>query len=220
MRLLAISDIHGCLNKLKSLLDEVKYNPNKDKLILLGDYVDRGQQSIETLLYVGELIDNGAIAILGNHDEMFKELLESNQLEYALSQRYYYQQGTAVTIEQYLELNKEKQKRVIDILNNLKLYYEYENYIFVHAGLDCKKSIDNQKYEDYFWIRNEFYKNKGIDNKIIIFGHTPTCNLNSNHYCTVWVDEKYNDKIGIDCACVYGGNLACLDLTNSRTYYV
>jgi Predicted phosphoesterase len=42
-RILAISDIHGELELFDSLLEKVNYDADEDQLILLGDYVDRGQ---------------------------------------------------------------------------------------------------------------------------------------------------------------------------------
>ena len=41
-RTLAVSDIHGCVDEFKQLLDKVNFNAEEDQLVLLGDYVDRG----------------------------------------------------------------------------------------------------------------------------------------------------------------------------------
>ena len=39
----AIGDIHGCLDKVLRLLDVLRYDPAADRLIFLGDYIDRGR---------------------------------------------------------------------------------------------------------------------------------------------------------------------------------
>ena len=220
MRILAISDIHGNYYKLQELLDKVQYDNTKDKLILLGDYIDRGQEPMKTLFLVDELVKNGAIALIGNHDSMFLDLLETDQINNALYNEYYYRLGSIQTIIDYKHLPILKRMKVKQILKNLLPYYQLDNYIFVHAGVNSKLPLEDNDFHDLIWIREDFYNEKAYDNKIIIFGHTTTCNLNSDGLCKVWYDDIYKDKIGIDCACVYGGRLACVDLTNNIEYYV
>lgn len=54
-RILAVGDIHGMYQKLLSLMDQVQFNPAEDLLVFLGDYIDRGPQSLECLDYVMDL---------------------------------------------------------------------------------------------------------------------------------------------------------------------
>ncbi len=63
----AVGDIQGCFTPLRCLLSEVDFNPDKDRLWIAGDIVNRGPQSLETLRYVKSL---GACVttVLGNHD--------------------------------------------------------------------------------------------------------------------------------------------------------
>ena len=63
----AVGDLQGCLASLQCLLREVDYNPAQDKLWLVGDLVNRGPQSLETLRFVKSLGDS-AVVVLGNHD--------------------------------------------------------------------------------------------------------------------------------------------------------
>ena len=76
-RLLVISDIHGCYDEFYDLLAQVNYNTTTDQLILLGDYVNRGKESLKVVQYVFELVQQGAIALKGNHDEWFVKYLKS-----------------------------------------------------------------------------------------------------------------------------------------------
>jgi serine/threonine protein phosphatase 1 len=77
-RLLAISDIHGCCSEFIALLKRAAYNPLLDQLILLGDYVDRGPDSFQVVELVIQLVNEGAIALRGNHDDYFVKMVKEN----------------------------------------------------------------------------------------------------------------------------------------------
>ncbi len=67
MAVYAIGDIQGCMDELMRLLERIQYDPAKDQLWFVGDIVNRGPKSLESLRFVANPANN-AITVLGNHD--------------------------------------------------------------------------------------------------------------------------------------------------------
>lgn len=67
MTVYAVGDLQGCLQPLQCLLKEVAFDPAKDRLWLVGDLVNRGPQSLETLRFLYAMRDS-LTCVLGNHD--------------------------------------------------------------------------------------------------------------------------------------------------------
>lgn len=235
-RILAISDIHGCHQEFNALLNKIKFNPEDDQLILLGDYVDRGLKSKQVVEQVMQLVnEHGAIALKGNHDDMMINAFKNNHGE-SSNDVNWINNGALTAIESYVGYDwftngfdwdeYEKAKKFIvqnyhehlNFLRNLPYYYETDTHIFVHAGIN--PFYEDWKYtskKDLIWIRELFYQNPITNtDKTVVFGHTPTLYLTSEE--GIWY-SPHGDKIGIDGGCSMGGKLNCLILNENGYDY-
>lgn len=222
-RLLAISDIHGCIKSFDNLINKVQLT-KKDKLIVLGDNIDRGPNNLDVIMRIMKLKQEGynIITLKGNHESMFLDLsLEYEDEEAVLASPLLdviMHNGTYKTLMEYWALDSEDKVDILKEIMSYEDYYVEGDYLFVHAGVQPGIKLENQDIDDLFWIRDNFVNSAshGLP-YTVIFGHTPTRNLNINRENKIWYDD---DKIGIDCGAVHEGKLACLDLTNNLEYYV
>ncbi|MFL2105701.1 metallophosphoesterase [Desemzia sp. FAM 23991] len=211
----AIGDVHGEITLFKEMLQN--WDEETQQLVLIGDLGDRGENPKECFALGNSLVaEKGAICLRGNHEEMLLGFLRQPEENYSL----YAMNGGGKTIETFLHPGAEEEYSAVEIagmikshypwlevfLENCLLYYEWEDYIFVHAGVDlAKKDWKKTAAKDFVWIREGFYDQKNKTGKKIVFGHTITPMLYGDNETTdVWTK---NDLIGIDGGAVYGGAL-------------
>ncbi|MGD1968516.1 MAG: metallophosphoesterase family protein [Desulfobacterales bacterium] len=201
-RIFAVGDIHGCYEKLFALMDKLPVDMARDQLLFIGDYIDRGPSSIEVLDYLIDLKKRspGIIFLKGNHEDMLQKYLNgSDRFTYLLN-------SGQQTLDAYLN-NKDRSDNYpvpsahLDFLNTLQMYYQTEDYIFVHAGLREKVPLESQQEVDMLWIRDEFIYSDYDFGRRVVFGHTP--------FKEPLVQPN---KIGIDTGAVYGNQLTCVQL--------
>lgn len=219
-RTLVISDIHGELQLFDELLQKAQYDSDRDRLILLGDYVDRGPDSKGVLDRVVELKSRGAIVLRGNHDAM---MLAAAVDEPGARERWG-RNGAIPTLQSYdpsivnMELpESEAFWEHIEFIKETDDYYETEDYIFVHGGVQPGLPVEQTDPYVLMWIREEFYKAYSGE-KTIVFGHTPAFLLRGTDNNDIFFGD--NRIIGIDGGAAYGGQLNCLELPSRKGYFV
>ncbi|MCK6188848.1 symmetrical bis(5'-nucleosyl)-tetraphosphatase [Pseudomonas sp. EYE_354] len=119
----AVGDLQGCLEPLKCLLERVAFDPANDRLWLVGDLVNRGPESLETLRYLYNLRDS-LVCVLGNHD--LHLLAAGNNIE---------RLKKGDTLREILEAPDRAD--LLDWLRQQKImhYDEGRNMALVHAGI-------------------------------------------------------------------------------------
>ena len=205
-----IGDVHGCLEMLKRLIDTLHWNPAFDRLIFIGDYIDRGQDSKGVIEFILQLQANSALVecVIGNHERMFLDYLS-----HADSQSFILNGGLS-TLRSYKTPARKTETPLIpsshfNFLSSLKNMIELDKYYIVHAGFRPDKRVADQEFLDLIWIRDEFIYSDCNFGKMVIFGHTP-----------FYSPLIMKNKIGIDTGAVYGNRLTCLELPEKRFHSV
>lgn len=186
-----MSDIHGCFNELKKMLELIQFS-KKDELYILGDIIDRGKAPIETLLYVKK--QKNMHMILGNHEYMmlsyFREKEYDGKSRYCkIAKDLWYQNGGEITHRQFSELDEKTRNEVLEWLRNLPLYSIKEmngiTNLMTHAGVypyqedNIKAFLKQQTIDDLIWIRDDFIQSSVKLPFRVIFGHTPVASFQS-----------------------------------------
>lgn len=216
-KLFAIGDIHGCFDSFRTLVEQKIQIRKDDKVILLGDYIDRGPHSKEVVDYIIDLQDRGfdIVPLIGNHEAMLLDTLNNNEY---LSK--WIQNGGNETVRSFgLSSLGKLAPRYIDFFKGLLYYFEFEKYLFVHAGFN--DAINNPFEDRYYmiWRCSEKYEHPSLKDKIIVHGHRPI----SVAACTENIFSQ-NSVINLDTGCVYSdnsgyGSLTALELYTKCLYF-
>ena len=209
-RLFAISDIHGCFKPFYELVVRTINLKKSDRLILLGDYIDRGDQIREVVDFIIDLKEKGFdITILkGNHEAMLIDSILDPEM-FAL----WMMNKGATTLESFgINEAGQLEKKYIDFFDSLGYYYEEGKLLFVHAGFNDFITDPFSDFEAMVWESNPSYLNPLLQGRIIIHGHRPKI----IEFVMRRINEKSN-VIPIDTGCVYEkelgyGFLSALDV--------
>lgn len=225
-----ISDIHGCKKQYLEVLEKIHFS-EQDQLYILGDAIDRGEQSIEVLQYI--MRQKNVTYILGNHDYNFYALIKELGLnmnnfkndEMKWIFKFWKYDGGLPTLEGFLALSEFERNEIYHFIEDASVYeeieYEGKKYILSHAGIlnfQEEKLLEEYSYFDFINGRMD-YENKYFQNEniYIISGHTPTFHIRKDKKPLVFQE---NGHIAIDCGCVYGGNLAAFCIETGEIFYV
>lgn len=220
-----VSDIHGYYNRFISLLEKIKFS-NNDTLYILGDIIDRGPEIAELVDFV---VNTPNIKmILGNHEDMFLRYWDTHSYN---DKSLWYYNGGSFTDMAFSELPIEKVKSYVEYFKKLPIELEIDvnnqKYLLVHGNYVTEKEKNYFSEFEYrfqiIWSRVS-KEDKGPNDKIVIFGHTPTHKyLGTDEPFKFW---KNGNLIGIDCGMAkisrYSDKcrLGCLCLNTMKEIYV
>lgn len=219
----AIGDVHGCHDALlaleaRILADARQTGRSRPLIVYLGDYVDRGPDSMAVLSHLSRSnhpdgIDR--IALCGNHDDAFLRFIR-NPVENAAWLDF----GGDATLRSYgighlAHVRRPDELRALGtalaeavpqdhvaFLEDLPILARWANRLFVHAGIRPGVAIEEQTEEDLLWIREPFLSEGPGQPITVIHGHT------------AGIEPVFGSgRICIDTACYATGRLTALKLT-------
>jgi serine/threonine protein phosphatase 1 len=243
-RTIVVGDIHGDLGALDHLLARLPDLDARDTMVFLGDYVDRGNESRGVIERVQQLEADGpmkVVPLLGNHEAKWIECYDQPDPGFLLPRvngcantfRSFVEEAplgeedelAPLEIERLMQVASWMPRETIEWMRALPLWYEDQHAIYVHAGVDGRRSKWKHprasSATSLLWMRRlEFYTS--YQGKLLIFGHTSTDELPTENQATdrfgtleVW---RRGDLIGIDTACGKGGHLSAVELPSGRIY--
>jgi diadenosine tetraphosphatase ApaH/serine/threonine PP2A family protein phosphatase len=229
LRVYAVGDIHGRVDLLRSLhrrilADARSAQPGTRLLaVYLGDYIDRGLHSREVieLLLDEPLPGFECVHVRGNHDQELVAFLD-DPVKSAGWLRYggdatLYSYGVRLAADTPAEerltalrdlLQAALPPRHMAFLEGLPLTFEVGDYLFVHAGIDPDKALDDQIPQDLLWIRDRFLEADGDFGKVVVHGHSIT-----------ELPDVRENRIGVDTGACFTNALTCVVLEgNSQRF--
>ena len=220
MNIYAIGDVHGCYQEMMAMFEKLKkdgMDPKKDKLIFLGDYIDRGPDSkkvVKQLIRWRKLYPHW-VFLYGNHEDIFRDWALHKAKQYGEG-NWFYNGGKMTWISYGGHFGRVKKKWVeslqtkrdtfeapkvpkfpkshLDFLFKHCVYlHEEKDYVFVHAGLVPKASIkESANYpRTLIWARDGFIDSKHDWGKKVIFGHTADYNGKYYNPSNKWLNQGF-----------------------------
>ncbi|MBX3399294.1 MAG: serine/threonine protein phosphatase [Gemmataceae bacterium] len=212
MRTLAIGDIHGCSAMLDDLLAAVQPTPD-DRLVFLGDYVDRGPDSRGVLDRLIAWQENPNVVCLRGNHELMMARSRRDKSEYKM----WYAVGGMQALASYgpapgkmgtLADVSERHWRFLE--TECVDYFETDSHIFVHAGVAYDLPMEEQDEGALFW---DFFDPDAPPSHVS--GKTVVCGHSSQKSGNILDRES---AICIDTFAYGGGWLTCLD-ADSRAFW-
>jgi len=218
----AVGDVHGMRDSLERLIRLLPLKSG-DRLLFIGDYVDRGPDPFGVVEFLIELSrSQECIFLMGNHEAMFLSFLGWDGPVYFGGEAFL-QNGGDTTLQSYRYFEQEDEFRLPasheHFFKELKLYYVEGQYAFVHAGLsrdalrlsDIKYALEHERPRSLLWQRTtiDLPHNLGVT---VVYGHTPMPDMQ--------VRWNLPYSIGIDTGSVYGGRLTALRLPDESVFQV
>ena len=227
-RVLAIGDVHGMYQKLIKLMDKIRFNPDEDLLIFLGDYIDRGPDPGRCLQYIFALqqqYPDVVVCLMGNHEVMMSSYFMQKRgsynnliVDYAGS---WLDNGGLETLKQLDEMDADTKEELLQWVMNLPVKYQYQDYFFCHAGVDPDVPLAVQNEFDMLWRRQQWWEQYKGEETLVV-GHTPVqkvMKLTGKERRTPKPLFLANHVIMCDTgAYMSGGKLSCVDVLAGKVW--
>ncbi|MBU1053225.1 MAG: serine/threonine protein phosphatase [Proteobacteria bacterium] len=213
-KIFAVGDIHGCYEKLVTLMNRLPFDLHSDTLIFLGDFINRGSQSREVIEYLLDLKKKckNIVFLKGNHEHALLQYAQTKDQEYLRLLR---SMDVEPTLKSYFDAKFQSLSDLgflppahLDFLNGLLTYYKTDDYLFIHAGVIPGENPDECSLDRLLSVRDTFLKGERQTEQTVVFGHT-----------TFEMPFVAPGMIGIDTGAVYGNMLTAVLLPELRFFH-
>ena len=217
-----IGDIHGRLRLLDQLIKDIPWDPARDRIIFLGDLIDRGQEApgvVNRIMALKQANPN-VVVLRGNHEQMLLDCLFAGDLQWLVPENGGLEtlRGYGIDPEGLEELSDIKIPEAhIAFFKSLPYYYEDAQAIYVHAGLLPGVDVTDTPSEVLIWTRNPYFYIE-YEGKTCYFGHTPTQLLPRAGRSRKFGIYIKGSCVGLDTSGEHDSPLSCLR-TDSFTLY-
>ncbi len=215
-RILAVSDIHGNLPYLRALLEKAAFC-EEDELIVVGDFLEKGPESLATLRFLMELTRRGNChPLLGNCDSwndifLYPEEADERVVDYILTKKVglLWEMCNAAGIDpfalsDFASVKRELRRRFAaewDFLERLPHAIETEHYIFAHAAVRPDKPLRAHSAGEL--LRFDAFMSRGWRfDKWVVVGHWPVMLYHRDIVCANPVIDRESRIVSIDGGCV------------------
>ena len=218
-RVVVITDIHGCLGECKRLLEKLEFDKSCDRLINLGDTIDRGPQIYEVFEFLRALkeeMGDRCVLIKGNHEQMMLDATRDSADKKTYKNLWYMNSGEK-TVFSFIS-HKHKINEFREWYEQMPYYYTEDRFQCVHACLTDEDPRKNT-VETRIWGRDTDYTGK-----LVLTGHTPYripvhfCGKDNVNTITegMWGTLPEKGMIALDTGCVYGNRLTGMVIEEDR----
>lgn len=221
-RTYVIGDVHGRSHLVDQLLRDVPVDIEKDKIVFLGDLIDRGEDApgvIDRIMSLSDLNPN-IVTLRGNHEQMLLDCLDFGDIQWLIPEN-----GGIATLISYGNDPEQIEdiedihitEAHLDFMRTLPFYHEDDQAIYVHASLIRGRHPSDTPNEILIWARNtDFYSY--YDGKLCFFGHTPTQYLPRIGRTRKFGIYIKNSCVGIDTSGEEDSPLSCLRVETFTLY--
>ncbi len=174
-----VPDIHGCLNTLKSLIENRINLSKSDAIYFLGDYIDRGPDSKGVIDYIMSLQNAGyeIHCLRGNHEDYCLRAWEADKKRFMFRsniEKDWRKNGASSTLDSFgVKRPRDIDERYINWIKKTEYYIELDDCILVHAGMNFNISNPFEDTSSMMWIRNFKVDPNKVGGKKVIHGHVP-----------------------------------------------
>jgi serine/threonine protein phosphatase 1 len=218
----AIGDIHGRLKLLDQLISDVPWDVSRDKLVFLGDLIDRGDDARGVVSRLIELVKGNpnVVVLRGNHEQMLLDCLDYGDLQWLIPENGGIASLSAYgfKLDQLTDVSDIKiPEEHVEFFRSLPFYHEDDQAIYVHAGLIPGEHPSETDPDVLTWTRDLDFLT-GYDGKLCFFGHTPTPYLPREGRTRRGGIYIHGGCVGIDTSGEEHSPLSCIQVENFTLY--